>query len=93
METKPVETIEIPFESLEPDTLTRLIEAYVLREGTDYGLEDAVLATKVLQVRRQLQQKTARLLFLPEEETFAIVPEERRSKDAGSETITTAVVS
>lgn len=74
METKPLETVEVPVEAVAPETLTSLIEAYVLREGTDYGLEEAAMAAKVRQVRKQLEEKSARLLFLPEEETFAIVP-------------------
>lgn len=74
MEPKPLETVEVPVESIAEDTLLRLIEAYVLREGTDYGVEDCAFATKVTQVRRQLAEKSAKLLFLPEEETFAIVP-------------------
>lgn len=77
METKPPETVEVPLDALAPETLARLVEAYVLREGTDYGREEAELATKVAQVQRQLADGTAKLLFLPEEETFAIVPADR----------------
>lgn len=77
MDPKPVETVEVPWEAVPADTLSRLIEAYVLREGTDYGTEEALLPTKIAQVRRQLEEKSARLLFLPEDESFAIVPAEK----------------
>lgn len=45
----------IPWQQLEPDTLTNLIESFVLREGTDYGEETFTLAEKVEQVRQQLK--------------------------------------
>ena len=37
----------IPFQQLNPDTLNALIEAFVLREGTDYGDSDISLSGKV----------------------------------------------
>src|SRR5262249_9009076 len=44
----------IPHAMLSPDALRGLIEAFVTREGTDYGLQDMPLATKVFQVQQQL---------------------------------------
>lgn len=46
----------IPWQSLSEETLTNLIEYFVLREGTDYGEQEISLADKVAQVRQQLQQ-------------------------------------
>jgi len=45
----------IPWQSLSAETLTNLIEYFVLREGTDYGEQEVSLADKVAQVRRQLE--------------------------------------
>lgn len=46
----------IPWQSLSEETLTNLIEYFVLREGTDYGEQEVSLADKVSQVRQQLQR-------------------------------------
>ena len=43
----------IPQALLEADTLTRLIEDFVTREGTDNG-DETPLDTRVLRVRRAL---------------------------------------
>ncbi|MNT81773.1 hypothetical protein D3C72_2214040 [compost metagenome] len=52
----------IPFDLLEADTLTRLIEDFVTREGTDNG-DDTPLETRVLRVRQALAKKQAFILF------------------------------
>ena len=47
MNPVPEETAEPvvdPHGELDPDTLTRLIESFVLREGTEYGARDFSLA-------------------------------------------------
>ena len=48
--------IRIPPDRLSPDTLDAVIEAFVLREGTDYGDTEVPLEEKVAQVRRQIGQ-------------------------------------
>lgn len=40
----------IPWQEISEDTLHRLIEAFVLREGTDYGEHEIPMEDKVLQV-------------------------------------------
>ena len=67
------EGVEIPMEALTADTLRGLIEAFVLREGTDYGEREAALDTKVEHVMRQLKQREAKIVFDPEDETCSIV--------------------
>jgi hypothetical protein len=39
---------------LSPEALRGVIEAFVTREGTDYGAQEVPLDTKVCQVRQQL---------------------------------------
>lgn len=65
--------VEVPHAELSPDALLGVIEAFVLREGTDYGDRDVPHATKVAQVRRQLERGEARILFDPLTETTDIV--------------------
>ena len=55
----------IPYEHLQADTLTRLIEDFVTRDGTDNG-DDTPLETRVLRVRQALAKGQAAILFDPE---------------------------
>ena len=52
----------IPQHMLSPEALHRVIEAFVSREGTDYGAHAIPLATKVVQVRQQLDVGTSHRL-------------------------------
>jgi len=52
----------IPHRRLSPAALRGVIEAFITREGTDYGLHEVPLATKVAQVRHQLDAGTAILV-------------------------------
>jgi uncharacterized protein YheU (UPF0270 family) len=51
-----------------------VVESFVLREGTDYGLQELSLHDKVMRVIRQLEQGKALIVFDPAEETIDIVP-------------------
>lgn len=66
--------MKIPLTSLSEEALERIIEAFVLREGTDYGHAEHDLASKCRAVRRQLQSGTAEIDFDPETETVDIRP-------------------
>lgn len=52
----------IPYDQLEPETLARLIEDFVTRDGTDNG-DDTPLQTRVLRVRQALAKGQAFILF------------------------------
>ena len=52
----------IPYDQLEAETLTRLIEDFVTREGTDNG-DETPLQTRVLRVRQALAKGQAFILF------------------------------
>ena len=64
----------IPHDSLEPDTLSAMLEEFVTRDGTDYGENEADLSLRVVQVRNQLETGKAMIVFDTDEETFGIVP-------------------
>ena len=64
----------VPIDQIDPDTLTNLIKDYVLREGTDYGEQEAGLQFKIEQVRAQLKSGTAVLVFSELHETINILP-------------------
>jgi uncharacterized protein YheU (UPF0270 family) len=64
----------IPWQDLAPETLDNLIEAFVLREGTDYGEQERSLSEKVEDVRRQLKNGEAVLVWSELHETVNIMP-------------------
>ena len=53
----------IPIDALEADTLYSLAEAFVLREGTDYGEQEVAIEVKVQQVLERLKQGDAVLVY------------------------------
>ncbi len=73
MDENPTEPLVIPHNEVSPDALRGLIEAFALREGTEYGAEDVTLEVKVAQVMRQLERGEARVIFDPETEVVDIV--------------------
>jgi hypothetical protein len=66
--------VAVPHTDLSEDALRGVIEAFVLREGTDYGERDVSHETKVAQVLRQLERGEARIMFDPVTQSVAIVP-------------------
>ena len=82
MNPVPEETAEpvvVPHGELDPDTLTRLIESFVLREGTEYGARDFSLAEKVAHVVGQLERGEGEIFFDPNSETVDIRRVTRRA--------------
>lgn len=64
----------IPLDSLSTDTLNAIIESFVLTEGTEYGSEDIPLEEKMAQVKEQLVQKSAVLVYSELHQTVNILP-------------------
>ena len=64
----------IPHQMLSSEALHGVIEAFVTREGTDYGAQDVSLATKVWQVRQQLDAGTAVIVYDEGTESCTIQP-------------------
>lgn len=62
----------IPVQSLSEQALEGIIDAYILREGTDYGLVETSLAQKRASVRKQLASGEAQICFYPDDEHIDI---------------------
>jgi uncharacterized protein YheU (UPF0270 family) len=73
----------IPHRMLSPEALRGVIEAFVTREGTDYGLQEVSLDTKVLQVQQQLEAGTAVLVYDKDTESCTIQPTPQRADYPG----------
>jgi uncharacterized protein YheU (UPF0270 family) len=65
--------MEVPYEKLSEEALLGLIEAFVSREGTDYGELEMSFEEKCQQVLSLFKTKQSVVLFSPEDETFQIV--------------------
>ena len=63
----------IPYQDLNPDTLDALIEAFVLREGTDYGDSELSLEQKVAMVRTQIQRGSVVICYSEQEESVDLL--------------------
>jgi uncharacterized protein len=66
------EPIVVPHRELSAAALRGVIEAFVLREGTDYGEREFSLEQKVDHVLGQLDQGEAQVLFDPDTESVQI---------------------
>jgi len=84
--------LKIPLTTLSETALGGIIEAFVLREGTDYGHEEHDLIEKCQMVRRQLEAGEAEIDFDPETQSVDIRPVDaqavgghRQQRTTGSE--------
>jgi len=67
----------IPLEQINEETLIAIIEDFILREGTEYGVIDASKADKIAQVKLQLQQGSAVIVYSELHESVNILPREQ----------------
>lgn len=67
----------IPLEQLSAETLLAIIEDFILREGTEYGAEDVSKQAKITQVKKQLEQGTAVLVYSELHESVNILPSDQ----------------
>ncbi len=71
------EPIEIPPSRLSTEALRGLVEEFVTRDGTDYGLRERSTEQKAREVMRMLERGEVRIVFDPETSTANIVPAPR----------------
>ena len=69
-DSKPV---EVPHTELPAATLRAVVESFVLREGTDYGVQDVSFERKIADVMRQLERREAVILYDPGSDSVDIV--------------------
>jgi len=68
------EGIEIPYDQIDPDTLKRMIQEFVTRDGADWADAGCTLEDKVEQVLQQFRNKKIKVVFDQTTETVNIVP-------------------
>ncbi|WP_439256940.1 YheU family protein [Lonepinella sp. BR2271] len=62
----------IPWQEIEEDTLINIVESFILREGTDYGIEELSLAQKTENLLDQIRQEKAVIVWSELHETIDI---------------------
>ena len=67
----------IPYQQLSGEALEALIEAFVLREGTEYGEQDISLSDKVAQVKSRLQADQLVILYSELHESVDIITKQQ----------------
>ena len=77
----------IPIENLSQQALFSIIEAFILREGTDYGEIEVSLNDKIAQVHQQLVQGYLVLVFSELHQTVNIMPKEQFTEQADNSSI------
>jgi uncharacterized protein len=73
LENASLPPIEVPLDVLSEEALSNLIEAFILREGTDYGTNEVAHDTKVGQVRKQLEKDEVKIVFDPNSESVTLL--------------------
>ncbi|MDX1492344.1 MAG: YheU family protein [Pseudohongiellaceae bacterium] len=66
--------MDIPYQSLEKDTLKAILEEFISREGTDYGDHEYSMEQKLAQLYTQLERGHIGISFDPNTETCTLVP-------------------
>lgn len=66
--------IVIPYQQLDPQTLRRLIQEFVSRDGADWHHAGGSMEEKVAQVLGQLRDGRAKVVFDMQSQTANIVP-------------------
>ena len=65
--------IDVPYEQIDPDTLRRMIQEFVSRDGIDWIDVGCTLEDKVEQVLQQLKNKKVKVVFDLTSETANLV--------------------
>jgi uncharacterized protein YheU (UPF0270 family) len=65
--------IIVPINRLSTEALSGLIEEFVTRNGTDYGMRETSLNEKCTALRKQLTNGRAKIICDPSSQTFNIV--------------------
>jgi uncharacterized protein YheU (UPF0270 family) len=65
--------VNVPYQQIDRETLLRMIQEFVSRDGADWGDAGCTLDDKVDQVFQQLQHKQVKIVFDLHSQTVNIV--------------------
>ncbi len=67
------EGVDVPYQQIDSETLRKMIQEFVSRDGADWGDIGCALDDKVEQVLQQLRQKQARIVVDLHSQTVNII--------------------
>lgn len=68
------EGVEVPYKQIDPQTLRRMIQEFVTRDGSDWAEIGCTLEDKVEQVLQQLKNRQIKVVFDLKTQTANLVP-------------------
>lgn len=69
--------LEIPVSRLDAEVLEALLEEFATRDGTDYGLVETDLQSRVSQLKSRLERSEMALLYDSDSEQWDLLSRER----------------
>lgn len=69
-----LEPVDVPYTALSADALRGLVEEFVTRDGTDYGVRERTVEEKIRDVMRQLERGEVKIMFDPASRSANLVP-------------------
>ncbi len=83
-DNNPQPPVAIPVDQLSAEVVDAVIEAFILREGTDYGVVEISLEKKKEQIRKQLQKNDIRIVYDFNTESVTMMTDNDWKKLTGS---------
>jgi uncharacterized protein YheU (UPF0270 family) len=77
--------IEISIDDISPEAVQGIIENFILREGTDYGLVNVPFEKKVAQIRSQLKRGEIKIIYDPASESVTLITKQEFARLINSE--------
>jgi len=68
------EGVEVPYERINAETLKKMVQEFVSRDGADWGDAGCTLADKVDQVLEQLKSRKVRIVLDLRTQTANFIP-------------------
>ena len=65
--------VEIPAELLSPEALAGVINEFIFREGTDYGIREMAHEKKIEQIERQITKGEIKIIFDADSESVTLM--------------------
>lgn len=73
MNNNEIPPIEIPFDSISEQALFGVIDNFIQREGTDYGVVETSYEKKFQQVKNQIMGGHVKIVFDPNTESITLM--------------------
>ena len=66
--------MDIPYTEISEEALKAIIQEYITREGTEYGIKEYSFEQKIEQIKQQLLKGDIKINFDDETQTCNLVP-------------------